>query len=580
MMAKNKIDIQAPVISEHDNQQNFAGSFVFSCIQELLDFLEGFDTSDCFFRGQSGLWNVTSSLHRHYGTPRYEKACNTMLAAIEWLKQDKYIRGVVNDNDDYALAIAQHYGCPTDLIDITTDYRTAAYFATTKTTEKLGCLWVFTKRDIEELQDILRSNFFGCFNGLSQDLRDKLTDNEYSQLIQIDIPQLSRLNAQGGAFLWDVAGLLKQQLTWRIIGARFVFKHTGNERNAVAKEEIRLFPRPNQLESEIKRIFTETGGLPKFSGAIELAVSEKEGSLKNGLLSDIVDNAKGKMFFPNPDYFLPSFGEYPWTHRTVTQNDYSTCLMDKEKRVECYLPLNIDGTLKLVEHIFNAVQDNSLTDLLIAFIEGEQIYAINDGDEPILIDIVTTLSNFSYTLNEIAEVVLEWVKIVIFKNKTPNDWDNMQFALIWGYVGELMCKYYGCRVTKLHINEGDNFTRLWLPENYSYLEERYQKEFQSFNKSSYSPPKTIKPYLDSLCDNAKIFIYQCRPQKIMTYDNMKKMFIDLILPQHFAFRRVSDMIYIPDYLTKVGLPIFGKTIYGMRGHISDDMEIVGKFTII
>ena len=41
---------------------------------------------------------------------------------------------------------------------------------------------------------------------------------------------------------------------------------------------------------------------------------------------------------------------------------------------------------------------------------------------------------------------------------------------------------------------------------------------------------------------------------------MKKLFIELILPQHFAFYRISDRVYIPDYIDKISLPIFGREL--------------------
>jgi len=118
----------------------------------------------------------------------------------------------------------------------------------------------------------MKQDLFGCFSGLSTDIADMLVKNEYSQLIKIDIQQLSRLNAQNGAFLWDIAGLLPQQLLWDSIGASFVFKHIDDEHKEFAQEKTRLFSRPNPLESEILRIFTKTAtedGMPQYSGIYE-----------------------------------------------------------------------------------------------------------------------------------------------------------------------------------------------------------------------------------------------------------------------------------------------------------------------
>jgi len=589
-MNKIKFNAELPAIAQYDYRRTPND---FSCIQELLEFLDNYDTSDCFFRGQSGLWDITSSLYRHLGTENFEKAKNISLASVEWLKKNKYISEVIRDNDDYALAIAQHYGCPTDLVDVTTDIRTAAYFATTKDSDHRntpdGCIWIFPKSEIERLQNMMRQPPKGLFSSLPKILVDKLIANDYNQLLLLNIPQLSRLNAQKGAFLWDMEGLLKYQLYFGRIGIRFVFKHTEGERNFFAIEAEKLFPSPNQLESEIMRIFTEikpkrVNDLPEYYGAVNIAVLEKEGVMKNGLLAKIVDSAKGTTVFPWPDFFVPSFGEYQWIKRTITQKDYKLKKINKEECVDCILQLNIDGTLSLVKHIKKSIEDDCLTDLLIVFCAYGKTFAINDGEEQILVDLVVTLNNYLYNDDEIATVILEWIKLRIFiqpfAQKIYNNGMTMEAALIWGYVNDWVAKYYDCRVTKLDLYEGDNYTRFWLPEKYHFLDEKCQNEFSTFDKSCYQFPKVLSSYFEELADNAKIFMYQYQPQKILSYESMKKIFVDLILPQHFAFRHVSNIIYIPDYITKICLPIFGKQMFCTTDDISKDFGNVGSFTII
>jgi hypothetical protein len=181
-------------------------------------------------------------------------------------------------------------------------------------------------------------------------------------------------------------------------------------------------------------------------------------------------------------------------------------------------------------------------------------------------------------VDEIAQVVLEWMKMLIFKQDNGYLM-NREIALVLGYVNDWIAKYYDCRVTKLHLYEGTNFTRFWLPENYTFLDNNGQNEFSAFNKRCYEIPKTLQSYYENLPDNAKMFFYQHRPQKIMPYDNMKKMFIDLILPQHFAFRYMHDIIYIPDYVTQISLPVFGTTQY-ITENFSENMDNVGDFIII
>jgi len=588
-MSKPHFNKEIAEIAQYD--YSGAGTSIFSCIQELLDFIDKFETSDCFFRGQSGLWEVASSLHRHHGSiEQFNKACNISISALEWLKNNRYISSVLNGNDDYAMAIAQHYGCPTDLIDITTDCRTAAYFAASDNDEHKktpeGCIWVFTKQDIEELQDILKTNFSGCFSALSQDLQDKLAQNKYSQLIQIDIPQLSRLNAQNGAFLWDVCGLLTQQLKWRIIGTQFVFKHIPDEKDVFNEDEGRLFPFPNQLESEIMRIFKERNriyGLPEYYGAVNTAVKEKEGKLIRGMIPEIAEKSKDSVYFELPDFFVPSFGGYPWTQRTISHSSYSAKSIDMSNYLECHIPFSESGALTLVQHILKSIKENSLTDLLILFYKDKKLYSIKDDDEIAnFVDTVITLDNYLYSETEISKIILEWLKMMIFRIdngltiKTENEFE---YALVLGYINDWITKYYGRRVTKLTIGEEKAVTRFWLPEDYIFLENNYINEFSTFDKGCYNIPKIIREYCENLADNAKIFLYQHKPQKIMPYETMKRMFVELILPQHFAFRRMTDRVYIPDYIDKICLPIFGREIFGFENSIKNDKDY-GKIIIV
>jgi len=47
----------------------------------------------------------------------------------------------------------------------------------------------------------------------------------------------------------------------------------------------------------------------------------------------------------------------------------------------------------------------------------------------------------------------------------------------------------------------------------------------------------------------------------MSYEAIKRVFIELVLPQQFAFRKISDRIYIPDYIDKISLPVFGRKMF-------------------
>jgi len=593
MAGKLKFDVNLPEIAQCDYRRKPYESVIFPCIQDLLDFLGKFDTSDCFFRGQCELWDVTSSLHRHrVDKERYKKAYNIFMSAIEWLVSNKYISEAINNIDDHAISIAQHYGCPTDLVDITTDYRTASYFAAsnndTHKNAPEGCVWVFPKCELERLQRMMETPPEGLLEQLPKGIVDKFNENGMSALIELNVPQLSRLNAQNGAFLWDMAGTLKHQIFFACIGTRLVFKHTPNEKSVFTAEKGRLFPFPNQLESEIMRGFRERDdridGLPDYYGIVGVSALEKEGKLKNGLISDIVDNAKGTVFISLPEYFAPSFGEYEWTQRKISQNDYSIKNIDMSNYIECHLPFSVDGALTLVQHILKSVEGNSLTDLLIMFYRNNALLVVNDGEEEALIEMVINLNNYLYSDTEIAQVVLELVKMMAFKVErgyVPPTEEDFELALVFGKIDEWISEYYGCRTTKLILCEEYNSrTKFWLPGNYAFLEDEYQTEFTVFDKSCFVVPPFIRQYCNKIPNNAEIFIYQSKPQNIMPYDTLRRMFIELILPQQFAFRRPGDRLFIPDYIDKITLPVFGRTIYGIVGeNITNETEVGGFYMV-
>lgn len=58
-MEKRNFDVDLSMVAKCDYRKNHDGRCIFPCIQDLLNFLDRFDTSECFFRGQSGLWDVT-----------------------------------------------------------------------------------------------------------------------------------------------------------------------------------------------------------------------------------------------------------------------------------------------------------------------------------------------------------------------------------------------------------------------------------------------------------------------------------------------------------------------------------------
>src|SRR4051812_30884562 len=81
-----------------------------------------------WFRGQRRDWPLKSSLVRLGETERDEALAK--LARFEhWVKSTRGLEDLAH-NADMAIAVAQHYGLPTNFIDFTTEPKIAAFFAT------------------------------------------------------------------------------------------------------------------------------------------------------------------------------------------------------------------------------------------------------------------------------------------------------------------------------------------------------------------------------------------------------------------------------------------------------------------
>src|SRR5262245_1630936 len=79
-----------------------------------------------FFRGQTGNWPLRSSFQRR-GKEDQQKAILWLDRFRSWVSHTEGLWAVSADVDQ-TIAVAQHYGIPTDFLDITTEPRVAAFF--------------------------------------------------------------------------------------------------------------------------------------------------------------------------------------------------------------------------------------------------------------------------------------------------------------------------------------------------------------------------------------------------------------------------------------------------------------------
>src|ERR1700730_8777206 len=100
-----------------------------SSLSDALQIAEKFRCSGeaDWFRGKTRNWPMLSSFGRRDESGR-ENAIQRLANFHAWLKRVSDLQPIANDVDA-TLAVAQHYGIPTHLIDFSTDPRVAAFFA-------------------------------------------------------------------------------------------------------------------------------------------------------------------------------------------------------------------------------------------------------------------------------------------------------------------------------------------------------------------------------------------------------------------------------------------------------------------
>jgi hypothetical protein len=96
-----------------------------------------------WFRGQTRNWPVRPSFMRLKDESSRQAALEKLGRYEAWVKSTPGLEHLASDTDA-AIAVAQHYGLPTNFVDFTTDPRIAGFFASqTKGRDDLGCTKVW-----------------------------------------------------------------------------------------------------------------------------------------------------------------------------------------------------------------------------------------------------------------------------------------------------------------------------------------------------------------------------------------------------------------------------------------------------
>lgn len=191
-----------------------------------------------WFRGQSHDWPLYPSASRRGNGPKEQKTItDEQLLLLSWLRQTSGLSELANDVDA-VLSIAQHHGLPTSLLDFTTDPGIAGFFAAS------------------DGQENFETGFIYCLNTaelrrFDREMREYSADYRVTgeiAFIQVDVPNLWRMEAQHGALLFAPSNFFDYYLIDKIS-----FPHPSRLSFPTAKD---VYPeRKSPLELELDHFF-------------------------------------------------------------------------------------------------------------------------------------------------------------------------------------------------------------------------------------------------------------------------------------------------------------------------------------
>lgn len=210
-------------------------------VEEAVELAARFKREERYdwFRGQKKEWLARPSIARIANdADQFEKAKRRQISFLRWVKRTPGLEGLANDVDA-VLAVAQHYGIPTSLLDFTTDPGVAGFFAAANPAggaNERGCIYCLSTVDLKQ--------FWALMRRCSKAFRDAPNID----FITAKVPNLWRLEAQHGVFLYAPSNWSEVYVLDRI-----VFPQTGYP-SYPTKDD--MYPkRKSQLELLLDQFF-------------------------------------------------------------------------------------------------------------------------------------------------------------------------------------------------------------------------------------------------------------------------------------------------------------------------------------
>lgn len=158
-------------------------------LEKALELAEYYKSSGKYdwFRGQTGLWPLVSSMVRLSDHEEFKKSEEQLRRFDNWVYENE-----ISNDFDYIEAIAQHYGMKTFFLDFSINPKVAAYFASNDTDYEgyqFSCIYCLNIQEFEEAVKMMKKYYPEI--------------PSFPRLLDIDVHNLWRLEAQEGKFMYQ-----------------------------------------------------------------------------------------------------------------------------------------------------------------------------------------------------------------------------------------------------------------------------------------------------------------------------------------------------------------------------------------
>jgi FRG domain len=211
---------------------------VFDSIEAAIAWCDRYYANGQFlFRGQTRDWPLTAPLHRLSDAREHEREAKRTLDFVQWLIDDNALLEGVKLDEDQALAVAQHHGLKTPLLDVSRNARVAAFFATHGAdldANEPGILYIFHEGELRK------------YMNLDGELGEKFGRGVWEPKIE----PLRRIRHQQGLFFESRPWLIKDLILARL---SFRQKPRGQDiEEAFAPPRQFIFPPPSPFERVVE----------------------------------------------------------------------------------------------------------------------------------------------------------------------------------------------------------------------------------------------------------------------------------------------------------------------------------------